>query len=368
MNAAYDRAACALVSCTLSGQILRANHTLQRWTGNAVAPQSLYDVFTPASLLFFETQLRPLLALGRNVNGALLTLRTSGRAPVPVVVNAVPSDDRSQLDLAMLVVSEREEYEQALRQTAAEAERALQAMSSSAHAQKMQAVGQMAGGIAHEFNNLLAVVRGNIGFAQKSIHEHLPGESHIDQDLQNALGATDRAVSIVRQLLAFTGRQVVQRRRLDLNHLVRDTAHLVVPALGRDVTWQTRLAEEIWPVFAPADQVQHVLTNLVLNARDAVRASGAPGVVRVITENVTAHDDTPDCVQVVVEDSGTGMSEDVRARAFDPFFTTKPVGQGMGLGLSMVYGTVEALGGRTTIVSTPGEGTRVVVSLPRAQA
>ena len=152
-------------------------------------------------------------------------------------------------------------------------------------------------------------------------------------------------------------------RRRQVRHAVTT---LVVPALGRDVTWQTRLAEDIWPVFAPADQLQHVLTNLVLNARDAVRAGGTPGMVRVSTENVPAADDAPESVKLTIEDSGTGMSEETRARAFDPFFTTKPVGQGMGLGLSMVYGTIESLGGNTAIVSTPGEGTRVIVSLPRA--
>jgi len=367
MDAGYEHAACALLTCTPSGQVVRANHTLLRWTGSRVAPASLFDVFTPASLLFFETQLRPLLALGREVNGAFVTLRAHGAPPVPVVLNAMRSPDAAHLELAMLVVREREEYEASLRRSAEDAERALAAMTGSAHAQKMQAIGQMAGGIAHEFNNLLAVVRGNIAFAQKSVTERLPDDTRIGEDLHNALGATDKAAAIVRQLLAFTGRQVVRRTRLDLNHLVRDTAHLLVPSLGRDVTWQTQLAEEIWPVFAPSDQLQHVITNLVLNARDAVRATGTPGIVRVRTENVASGTGDGDMVRLTVEDSGTGMTDDVRARAFDPFFTTKPVGQGMGLGLSMVYGTIDALGGTTSISSTPGAGTRVVVSLPRAE-
>jgi signal transduction histidine kinase len=322
-------------------------------------------VFTPASLLFFETQLRPLLALGRDVHGAFLTLRTPSASPVPVVVNASRAVDTSQLELALLAVCEREQYEATLKQSAADAERALAAFTSGAHAQKMQAVGQMAGGIAHEFNNLLAVIRGNVSFAQASVRERLPDDSRIADDLHHALGATDRAVAIVRQLLAFTGRQVVQRHRLNLNHLIRDTAHLVVPALGRDVTWQTRLADDVWPIFASADQLQHVLTNLVLNARDAIRASGSPGIVRVTTENIST-EQGGDVVQLAVEDSGTGMSDEVRMRAFDPFFTTKPVGQGMGLGLSMVYGTIDALGGTTTLSSTPGEGARVVITIPRA--
>lgn len=366
MDAAYDHAACALITCTLTGQIVRANDTLLRWTGSREVPASLFDVFTPASLLFFETQLQPRLALGRDVHGAFLTLRAQGQ-PLPVVLNAARASDSTHVELALLVVREREQYEETLRQSAADAERALAALSESAHAQKMQAVGQMAAGVAHQFSNLLSVIRGNISFAQKIVDERLPDDDNVGEDLYRALGATDKASSIVRELLAFTGRQVVQRRRLDLNDLIRDTAELVVPSLGRDVIWQTRLAEDIWPVFAPADQLQHVITNLVLNARDAVLASGGPGTVRVCTENVPQAANGIDVVQITVEDSGTGMSDDVRARAFDPFFTTKPVGQGMGLGLSMVYGTIEALGGRTWIVSAPGAGTRVIVALPRAK-
>lgn len=313
-------------------------------------------------------QLRPLLALGRTVEGAFVTLRHRDATPIPVVLNAVQSPGQSVIELAMVIVREREQYEATLRQASVDAERALAAMSASARAQKMQAVGQMAGGIAHEFNNLLAVIRGNLVFAQKGVQQAVPHDANITSDLQGALEATDRAVAIVRQLLAFTGRQVVRRAPLDLNHLVRETAHLMVPALGRAVTWQVRLAPTLWPVFAASDQLQHVLTSLVLNARDAVRASGEPGLLRVSTENVPGDGHTFDLVCLTVEDSGSGMSDDVRARAFDPFFTTKGVGHGMGLGLSMVYGTVEAHGGRTTIDSTPGRGTRVTIALPRAKA
>jgi signal transduction histidine kinase len=364
---AYAHAACALLTCTTTGQIVRANATLQRWIGadGHDTPGSLFEVFTPASLLFFEMQLRPLLALGRDIDGAFLTLRHRDGPPVPVVLNATRATGSDDIEMAMLIVREREQYEASLRQSTADAERALSAMSASAHAQKMQAVGQMAGGIAHEFNNLLAVVRGNIQFALKGMQQAMP-TAPIAADLHSAVEATDRAVLIVRQLLAFTGRQVVRRTVLDVNRTVTDTAQLLVPALGRDITWQTRLAEVPWHVFAAGDQLQHVLTSLVLNARDAVRARGEPGIVRVTTENVSGAAGEPDLVFITVEDSGIGMSADVRARAFDPFFTTKDVGQGMGLGLSMVYGTVEGLGGRTTITSTPGEGTRVTVALPRA--
>jgi signal transduction histidine kinase len=369
-QAAYTHAACALLTCTMNGQLLQCNDTLLHWirADAATRPELLHGLFTPASVLFFEMQLRPLLALGRDVEGAFVALRHRDGSSVPVVLNARRSPNAETLELAMLVVREREQYEASLRQSSAEAERALAAMSASAHAQKMQAVGQMAGGIAHEFNNLLAVVRGNITFAQQGVRLALPADAGIAADLHGAVEATDRAVAIVRQLLAFTGRQVARRALLDVNIVVHDAAQLLVPALGRDITWQTRLSEAPWPVYAPADQLQHALTSLVLNARDAVRTRGEPGIVRVTTENVSGSTTQPDRVCITVEDSGTGMTDDVRARAFDPFFTTKDVGQGMGLGLSMVYGTIEALGGHTAIASTPGEGTRVTMTLPRAAA
>lgn len=370
IDLAYEHAACGLMSCTPSGQVVRTNATLLRWLGTEhdQRPSSLYDVLTSSSLLFFEMQLRPLLALGRTVDGAFVTLRRAEGDTMPVVLNAVQPPGGSLIELAMITVREREQYEATLRQSQADAESALRAMTASAHGQKMQAVGQMAAGIAHEFNNLLAVVRGNMQFAQQGVRRAAPGEARIMEDLDNALVATDRAVGIVRQLLAFTGRQVVRRTLLDINSVVHDTAQLVTAALGRDVTWQTRLTASPWPVFASADQLQHVLTGLVLNARDAIRATNAPGLITVTTENVTGSSGTPDMVHLLVEDTGAGMSADVVRRAFDPFFTTKPVGEGVGLGLSMVYGIVDALGGHVSIHSTPGEGTRLLVQLPRAHS
>lgn len=365
---AYEHAACGLLTCSPTGQLHRINRTLRDWLGLApdVSVGTLFDVLTPASLLFFELQLRPLLALGRTVDGAFITLRHGDGSQVPVILNGRQSSGSTRIELAMVVVREREQYEATLRQSQADAEGALAAMAASAHGQKMQAVGQMAAGVAHEFNNLLAVIRGNLTFAQQGVAAAVVSDPRIADDLDSALVATDRASAIVRQLLAFTGRQIVRRSLVDLNTVVEDAAQLVVMALGRDITWHMRLAHDCWPVFASADQLQHVLTNLVLNARDAIRARGEPGVITVTTGNVDRIGTTAEAARLTVEDTGVGMTDDVRARAFDPFFTTKPVGQGMGLGLSMVYGAVEALGGQTVIESTAGQGTRVTVSLPRA--
>jgi signal transduction histidine kinase len=366
---AYDEAACALLSCHINGQLVRANRTVCRWLGHPATrpPQSLAEVLTSASLLFFEMQLRPLLALGRTVDGAFATLRHVEGHSVAVILNAVQPLGSQTIELAMLQVREREQYEASLRQAHADAEAALAATMNNAHGQKMQAVGQMAAGIAHEFNNLLSVVRGNLVFAQQELQDNLPGERRVQADLADAVTATDRAVGMVRQLLAFTGRTVVRRTELDLNDVVHDAARLAVSSLDPETSWQTALAADLWPVFGASDQLQHVLTALLLNARDAVRATPQPGQITVSTCNVAAGLGADDAVRVSVADTGPGMTDEVRQRAFDPFFTTKPPGEGVGLGLSMAYGAVKALGGCIVIDSAPGCGTTVHVLLPRAR-
>lgn len=367
-DAGWQHAPCALLTCSINGQILSANSTLLDWLGldDAESPTALPEVLTPPSLLLFETQLRPVLALGRNIDGAFLTLRHVDGSTVPVVMNAVQRAGRSTIDVAFLNVREREQYENQLRAAQHQAEDALTAVAASAHAHKMQAVGQMAAGIAHEFNNLLAVVRGNVVFAQQGAEQsHLLGD-RIGYDLSQALAATDRAIAMVNQLLAFTGRQIVDRQALDLNAAIAQSAELLLPALGRDITWQQRLCESIPLVFAARDQLQHVLAEVVLNARDAIRETGSPGLISVSTSSTRIAPDARPGVRLVITDTGCGMSSETLARAFDPFFTTKGVGRGSGLGLSMVYGAINALGGSTKLASTPGAGTQVSIELPAA--
>jgi signal transduction histidine kinase len=365
VSPAWNHAPCALLTCAGNGQILAANATLLTWLGREddLLPAALPDVLTAPSLLLFETQLRPLLALGRSVDGAFLTLRHADGSTVPVVTNAVQRPGRTAIDLAFLSVREREQYERQLRMAHEHAEAALTAVVASAHAHKMQAVGQMAAGIAHEFNNLLAIVRGNLLFAQQGAEE-LAGGAHIAADLTQALGATDRAVATVAQLLAFTGRTIVARESLDLNEVIAQAEELLRPALGRDISWQQRLSPTIPRVYAGRDQLQHVLAELVLNARDAIRETGGPGLISISTSSVRLAPDARPGVRLVITDTGGGMTADAVARAFDPFFTTKGPGRGSGLGLSMVYGAINALGGTARLASTVGAGTQVWVELP----
>lgn len=367
----YDRAACGLLRCAADGTVLRSNVTLRQWLGYPPDHRfvSLYDVLSPPSLLFFEMQLRPLLALGRTVDGAFVMLRRSDGSVLPVVVNAVQHAYEPSIEFAMLVVREREQYEETLREAQFTAEQALHAMAATAHAQKMQAVGQMAAGIAHEFNNQLAVVRGNLEFASSNLDQTMLSGAGVLEDLRQASDATDRMEGIVRQLLAFTGRQIMAVGSLDLNAVVQAAAQLVTHALGRDTVWRTHLAPDLWRILAASDQMEQLVTNLVLNANEAVAASGRAGQITVATHNVPADATTPiDRVRLSVSDTGVGMSDDVRLRAVDPFFSTKGLANGVGLGLSMAYGAVRAMRGELEINSTPGEGANVTITLPRARA
>lgn len=373
---AYNRAPSGLATYTVDGTLRCANATLARWLGyapEALAELSMRELLTPAGIVFFETQLRPRLSLQRSVEGAFLTLRRADGSTLPVLVNAIQTPAISAeipatIELAMIVVREREQYEATLREAHAKTEAALQAVAAGAYAHKMQAVGQMAAGIAHEFNNLLAVILGNLEFARQDVAEQLPTDTRIADDLRLATQASERAAAIVRQLLAFTGRHIIAREDVDVNAVIDNAAALILPALGRDVNWQTRLAPDLWHVHASTDELQHILTNLVLNARDAVKTTGVPGVITVTTANVQEAEvggSPRDFVRVVVSDTGVGMDEETRQRAIDPFFSTKGVGGGTGLGLSMVHGAVYALGGTVAIASTPSQGTSVTLMLPR---
>ena len=371
---AYACAAGGLLTCGTDGRLVRVNTMLARWLSTdeeTLRTQSLSDLFTPAGTLFFETQLRPLLALGRTVDGAFMTLRSASGVTVPVVMNAVQRPDAGLIDMAMIIVREREQYEATLREAHARTEASLNAVAAGAHAQKMQAVGQMAAGIAHEFNNLLSVMLGHLELASGALNLTNDPTGAIGTDLTRATASGQRAGVIVSQLLSFTGRQIVRTRVLDLNEIVRDASQLFARALGRQIDWDARLAPDLWAVRGAADQMQLVLTNLVLNARDAITARNKPGVITISTRNVPREagdtSDARDLVQLIVADNGVGMDDETRSRAVDPFFSTKGMSRGAGLGLSMVYGAITSLGGRMLLESTPGVGTRVIVLLPRAE-
>ncbi len=222
-------------------------------------------------------------------------------------------------------------------------------------AQKLEAVGRLAGGIAHDFNNLLTVILSCVDIAQ----EHLPLGHPAQVEIDDIKAAGERAASLTRQLLTFSRRHVLDLEVLEVNEAVESVTAMLERVLGEDVDLRTELAEGLWRTRADRTQLEQVIMNLVVNARDAMPSGG---VVTVTTENVDHPVDEGELpagryVRVTVADTGIGMDEATRARAFEPFFTTKEPGKGTGLGLSMVFGIARRFGGSVTLSSVPGEGT-----------
>jgi len=222
--------------------------------------------------------------------------------------------------------------------------------------QKMEAVGRLAGGIAHDFNNLLMVIMGHGELLRRGLEADDPRLRKV----QHVMGAAERAARLVRQLLAFSRKQVLEPQVLDLNALVADAARMLRPLLGEDVKVVTRLAPALGHVRVDPAQIDQVLMNLAVNARDAMPWGGT---LFLETANVGAP--AGDQVALVVRDTGQGMDETTRAHVFEPFFTTKSGTGGTGLGLSMVYGIVQQSGGQISVESEPGHGSSFRILLPR---
>lgn len=232
--------------------------------------------------------------------------------------------------------------------------------------QKMEAIGTLAGGVAHDFNNLLTVILGNINLALR----HLPDNSPAQLRLVESEKAGNRATVLTRQLLAFSRRQILERRTINLNDTVVEIIKFLERVIGEDVEVKVKTAPTLSAVFADPAQLEQVLMNLCVNARDAMPRGGT---LAIETSNIEL--DESYClrypyvqpgryVQLNVSDNGTGMDAETQARIFEPFFTTKKVGQGTGLGLSMVYGIVKQHDGHIHLYSEPGHGTTFSVYLP----
>jgi len=235
-------------------------------------------------------------------------------------------------------------------------------------AQKMEAVGQLTGGVAHDFNNLLTVILGNAEYVARG----LPAGSEIRQMVEMIEQAAERGAELTRSLLAFARRQPLEPRTVDVGRQLRGMEALLARTLGEHVAVRFVLHDETWAATVDPAQLESAVLNLALNARDAMPDGGALTVeaVNARLDAAYARGDAEilpgDYVMVAVSDTGTGMPPEVAARAFEPFFTTKEVGKGSGLGLSMVYGFVKQSGGHARIYSEAGHGTTVKLYLPRA--
>ena len=280
----------------------------------------------------------------RRKDGSGMVVRLSGRGV---------RDEREGAEVFEVIaedVTERRALEEQLRQ-----------------AQKMEAVGTLAGGIAHDFNNLLTVVN---GYCQILMEQH-SGDTASVRSIEQVLRAADRAASLTRQLLAFSRRQMLQPRVVNLNTLVGGVEKMLQPLLGERTRIVLQREAKTATVKADPGQLEHILMNLAVNARDAMPRGGT---ISVHTENVDLGEDFARShpgaapgryVTLNVTDTGVGIAPETLAHVFEPFFTTKEPGKGTGLGLSMVYGIVKQSGGYITVDSTVGQGTRFRIYLPR---
>jgi PAS domain S-box-containing protein len=284
-----------------------------------------------------------------------------------VLITAIRDDRGELLGFARLTrdLTDRVEAEATLAREREERERAEEILRQS---QKMEALGQLTGGIAHDFNNMLGVIIGNLEILQRRLESDDP---RVGERIESALQGADRAAALTQQLLAFSRRQPLEPRSIDVNRLVSGMSNLLHRTLGESIAIETVSAAGLWAVYADVNQLENALLNLAVNARDAMPNGG-----KITIETGNVHLDEPyaaahaevtagQYVMVAVTDTGVGMSKETIDKAFEPFFTTKEAGHGTGLGLSQVYGFVKQSAGHMKIYSELGQGTTVKLYLPR---
>ncbi len=287
---------------------------------------------------------------------ALRLLRPEGSVRwVECTVGRVPWDDGSSgLQVVLRDVTDRRQAEEAQHLLRSQLE----------HAQRLEAVGRLAGGVAHEFNNILTIVG---GAAELLTSE---GDGEVQELAREIVAAQGRGASLTKQLLSFARKDLIQPRRMALTEAVRDMEALLRRFLTERIRFTLDLASSSPMIVADRAQVEQVIVNLVLNAKDAIQGDGSVtvGIADQGTERTWADERAwtvePGTIELWVEDDGRGMDEDTRERVFEPFFTTKPRGHGTGLGLATVHGIVIQNGGRIRVLSEPGVGTAVVVVWP----
>lgn len=302
-----------------------------------------------------------LVATGRYLDLTAIRIDPPSRRQVAVLFQDITARRQAELELARLnatlehLVAERTAKLMA-------AEEALR------HSQKMEAIGQLTGGVAHDFNNLLQVVSGNLQLLAKDI----AGNERAQRRVTHAMAGVARGSKLASQLLAFGRRQPLEPRVVNLGRLVRGMDDMIRRSLGEAIEIETVVGGGLWNSFIDPTQIENALLNLAINARDAMGGSGKLTVelanAFLDDDYARAHDEVApgQYVMLAVSDTGSGMSPEILRKVFEPFFSTKAEGKGSGLGLSMVYGFVKQSGGHVKIYSEPGHGTSVKLYLPRA--
>jgi PAS domain S-box-containing protein len=284
-----------------------------------------------------------------------------------IAAHRIVFDGRPSTVVVANDVSERQRARAAVQESE---ERLREVESQFAHAQKMEAIGRLAGGVAHDFNNLLTVILGET----EELNVVLASGAEGSESVREIQQAGQRAATLTRQLLAFSRRQLIAPVVFDVNAAVMAMSSMCRRLIGEDIELVTRLAANSWTARADPGQIEQVLANLVVNARDAMPGGGR---VTIETANVTLDDAQAsivpglragDYVVITVSDTGTGMTQEVRERLFEPFFTTKEPGKGTGLGLATCYGIMKQADGHMSVYSEPGFGTTIKAYLPRGLA
>ncbi|MGH9945336.1 MAG: PAS domain S-box protein, partial [Pyrinomonadaceae bacterium] len=355
----FDHATMGIYQSAPDGTILTANDTLARMLGYDTAGELLG--LNLGDDIYCHPQEREALIAEHEGRGAASGLEVLWRrrdgAPVWVHLNARAAKDEAgrtlYFDGFAHDITERKRLEDQLRQ-----------------AHKMEAVGRLAGGVAHDFNNLLTVIIGQSSLLMM----RLPEGGEPRRKVEEIMAASERAAALTRQLLAFSRKQILQPRTIDLNAAVRDVERLLHGAVGGNVRLVLELAPRLGAVLADPSQIDQVLMNLAVNASHAMPGGG---VLTIRTENVSISKEdvrlysfmSPggEFVCLSVSDTGEGMDAETRARIFEPFFTTKEVGKGTGMGLSTVYGIVKQSRGHIAVESEPGRGATFKIYLPRLE-
>lgn len=354
-----DQVGEAVVATDPTGAITYWNRFAERlfgWRGDEVLGRAVVEIIPNESCPHQNPRIRELIESGESWTGELVLTRRDG-SEFPGIVTYSPIRDGAGPIVGVVGIcadlTDQKRLEEQLRQT-----------------QKMEAIGQLAGGLAHDFNNVLTAIAGHAELLLADLAPTHP----IRGDLEEILQAANRATSLARQLLTFSRRQVVSPTILDLNAVVVEMERMLRRLLGEDIEFTMELDGALGQVRADRGQIEQVLLNLSVNARDAMPGGGR---LRIATRNemITGADARAqlvpapgEYVALEVSDNGCGMDAEVASRIFEPFFTTKEQGRGTGLGLSMVYGIVKQSGGGIEVASEPGRGTTLRVYLPRVTA
>jgi PAS domain S-box-containing protein len=353
-----DGSPLAIAAVDADGKVLSWNAVAERmfgWTSEEVLTHPLPNV--PEDKQEESAAFRQRLLLGQSYSDLVTTRQRRDGTRIEVSVSTAPLRDVSDTAVGVIFmyseVTERRHLEEQLRQ-----------------AQKMEAVGQLAGGVAHDFNNILAVI---MSYGDLMLAE-LGADAPMSADLREVTAAAARAAGLTRQLLAFSRRQLLQPHVVQLNALITNLEKMLRRLLRESIELTMKLDPALGYVYADAGQVEQVLVNLVVNARDAIRHAGdisiATSNVQLDAEYGRLHSGAPAgaYVRVSISDTGSGMTPEVQERMFEPFFTTKERDRGTGLGLSTAYGIIKQSGGYVRCDSEPGKGSTFTIYLPRVES